>query len=94
MLCLDINECDDGRNGGCVENSQCLNTMGSFTCGECIEGFVGNQTFGCHPHPGMCPDGTVCDGNADCELRRGLSQYQCRSVTVGEKPLSVATAFQ
>lgn len=26
----------------------------------------------------MCPDGSVCDGNADCELRRGLSQYQCR----------------
>lgn len=78
QLCLDINECDDGRNGGCVENSQCMNTMGSFVCGECIEGFIGNQTYGCHPHPGMCPDGTLCDGNADCELRRGLSRYQCR----------------
>ncbi|KAF8764313.1 Thrombospondin-4 like protein [Argiope bruennichi] len=78
QLCLDINECDNGQNGGCVENSQCINVMGSFKCGECIEGFVGNQTHGCHPHPGMCPDGTICDGNAECELRRGLSKYQCR----------------
>lgn len=78
QLCLDLNECDDGRNGGCTENSQCINTMGSYTCGECIEGFIGNQSFGCHPHPGMCPDGSLCDGNADCELRRGLSEYICR----------------
>lgn len=24
--CVDINECNDGRNGGCVPNSQCINT--------------------------------------------------------------------
>lgn len=24
--CTDINECDDGNNGGCVPNSQCINT--------------------------------------------------------------------
>lgn len=77
-LCLDINECDNGRNGRCVENSQCVNTQGSFICGECIEGFIGNQTVGCHPHPGTCPDGTICDGNANCELRRGFGRYQCR----------------
>lgn len=76
--CHDVNECDDGRNGGCVENSQCINTQGSFVCSECIEGFVGNQTVGCHPHPGTCPDGTVCDGNAECVIRRGYSRYQCR----------------
>ncbi|CAG2167865.1 unnamed protein product [Oppiella nova] len=78
QLCLDVNECDDGRNGGCVENSQCINTQGSYVCGECIEGFVGNQTAGCHPHPGTCPDGTICDGNAECVIRRGYSRYQCR----------------
>ncbi|XP_023227944.1 cartilage oligomeric matrix protein-like [Centruroides sculpturatus] len=78
QLCLDINECDEGRNGGCVENSQCVNTVGSFICGECIEGFVGNQTFGCHPHPGTCPDGTICDGHAECERRRGQYRYHCK----------------
>lgn len=24
--CYDINECNDGRNGGCASNSQCVNT--------------------------------------------------------------------
>jgi len=24
--CYDINECLDGRNGGCVDNSECVNT--------------------------------------------------------------------
>ena len=24
--CFDINECDDGKNGGCVRHSQCVNT--------------------------------------------------------------------
>ncbi|XP_076356143.1 cartilage oligomeric matrix protein-like [Tachypleus tridentatus] len=78
QLCLDVNECDDGKNGGCVENSQCINTEGSFTCGVCIEGFIGNQTIGCSPNPGTCPDGSVCDGNADCELLRGQTTYQCK----------------
>lgn len=78
QVCRDINECDTLPNGGCAENSQCINTPGSYSCGECIEGFVGNQTSGCHPHPGLCPDGTICDGNAECFIRRGFSRYQCR----------------
>ncbi|RWS08915.1 cartilage oligomeric matrix protein-like protein [Dinothrombium tinctorium] len=78
QICIDINECDEKRNGGCVENSQCVNRPGSFMCGECIEGFVGNQTVGCHRRPGSCPDGTVCDGNAECFLRRGYVQYSCK----------------
>lgn len=24
--CYDINECEDGNNGGCVQNSECVNT--------------------------------------------------------------------
>ncbi|XP_022257028.1 cartilage oligomeric matrix protein-like isoform X2 [Limulus polyphemus] len=76
--CLDINECEDGNNGGCVEHSLCINTEGSFTCGECVDGFIGNQTSGCVSHPGRCPDGTTCDWNAVCELQRGLNSYSCR----------------
>lgn len=77
-MCRDVNECDSTRNGGCVENSLCINTLGSFLCGECNEGFIGNQSVGCRPHPGTCPDGTICDGNAECFTRRGFARYQCR----------------
>lgn len=47
QICLDINECENGRNGGCVANSICTNTMGSFRCGPCKSGFVGDQIKGC-----------------------------------------------
>ncbi|XP_014256700.1 cartilage oligomeric matrix protein [Cimex lectularius] len=75
--CYDINECDDGRNGGCTQNSICQNTEGSFTCGPCLSGFVGNQTHGCRSMPGLCPDGTHCDPNAQC-YRIGLDRYGCK----------------
>ncbi|XP_035702545.1 cartilage oligomeric matrix protein isoform X2 [Folsomia candida] len=76
--CQDIDECERG-NGGCAENSRCINTDGSFYCGECIHGFFGNQTFGCHNRiAGMCPDGSFCDDNSDCVRLPGLNYYVCR----------------
>ena len=75
--CDDINECN-AQNGGCVSNSLCLNTPGSFNCGECIPGYVGNQRQGCSNRPGICPDGTVCDENAECLKPQGLTYYICK----------------
>ncbi|XP_053597826.1 cartilage oligomeric matrix protein isoform X2 [Microplitis demolitor] len=78
QICQDINECDDGRNGGCVPNSECINTKGSFRCGSCRIGFVGNQTVGCRPAHNICPDRiTVCDENADC-ICIAVNQYTCQ----------------
>ncbi|XP_014275150.3 cartilage oligomeric matrix protein [Halyomorpha halys] len=75
--CYDIDECADGRNGGCVPNSICHNTEGSYTCGNCKNGFVGNQTVGCHSSPGLCPDGTRCDQNSEC-IRTSYDRYTCK----------------
>ncbi|CAD6234250.1 GSCOCG00007686001-RA-CDS [Cotesia congregata] len=78
QICQDINECDDGRNGGCVPNSECINTQGSFKCGLCRAGFFGNQTVGCRPARNICPDRiTVCDDNADC-ICIAVNQYICQ----------------
>ncbi|XP_065572025.1 cartilage oligomeric matrix protein-like isoform X2 [Artemia franciscana] len=75
--CLDVDECSI-LNGGCVENSICTNTEGSYICGSCKEGFFGNQTYGCHDAPGICPDLTRCDINAECELPIGQFKYYCK----------------
>ncbi|KAK0074870.1 hypothetical protein PV325_007692 [Microctonus aethiopoides] len=78
QICQDINECEDGRNGGCVENSECLNTEGSYRCGHCKPGFAGDQTVGCRPAHNICPDRlTVCDKNADC-VCIAVNQYNCQ----------------
>ncbi|XP_071118349.1 cartilage oligomeric matrix protein-like [Haliotis cracherodii] len=78
QVCTDINECEDG-NGGCVPNSVCVNTPGSRVCGECLPGFIGNQTVGCREGGLLCPDGsTRCHGNAKCVRRPGQEGYFCQ----------------
>nr|XP_006641876.1 PREDICTED: thrombospondin-3-like [Lepisosteus oculatus] len=68
--CADIDECGEGSNA-CVPNSVCANTVGSFRCGQCKLGFVGNQTAGCFPRK-SCSTLTFnpCDVNAHCLMER------------------------
>ncbi|GLD68725.1 thrombospondin-3a [Lates japonicus] len=40
--CVDIDECVD-LPGACVSNSVCINTVGSYKCGGCKPGFLGNR---------------------------------------------------
>jgi len=37
----DINECSY-NNGNCESNSNCVNTLGSYTC-QCVAGWTGNE---------------------------------------------------
>ncbi|XP_069605884.1 thrombospondin-4 [Ranitomeya imitator] len=74
QICLDINECENGgRNGGCVANSICTNTMGSFRCGPCKEGFVGDQSKGCNAERKTCWNRGQypCHANAQCIEEKG-----------------------
>lgn len=81
QICQDIDECQDGRNGGCVTNSYCINTAGSYTCGDCVDGYQGNQTVGCHEKSMstvICPDGCICHQDAYCVKRKGMIKYECQ----------------
>ncbi|XP_074158958.1 cartilage oligomeric matrix protein isoform X3 [Sminthopsis crassicaudata] len=72
QVCTDINECETGQHN-CVPNSMCTNTRGSFQCGPCKPGFVGDQASGCRRrNQRICPNGepSPCHENADCILER------------------------
>ena len=46
--CADVNECEDGRNGGCAQT--CTNLVGNFEC-ACSDGYT------------LSEDGLDCLGN-------------------------------
>uniref|UniRef100_A0AAR2KQY1 Cartilage oligomeric matrix protein n=1 Tax=Pygocentrus nattereri TaxID=42514 RepID=A0AAR2KQY1_PYGNA len=81
QFCKDINECEIS-NGGCVENSICQNTAGSFRCGPCKpERACGNG------QPNPCHASAECvvhrDGNIECAVRRrnkSILQDNCLTV--------------
>ncbi|KYM95724.1 Thrombospondin-4 [Cyphomyrmex costatus] len=77
QICQDINECET-NNGGCDLYSECINTEGSYRCGACRSGYVGNQTTGCHIQEDVCPDLiTVCDVNAYC-IAMYANDFTCK----------------
>uniref|UniRef100_A0AAX7SWW7 Cartilage oligomeric matrix protein n=1 Tax=Astatotilapia calliptera TaxID=8154 RepID=A0AAX7SWW7_ASTCA len=79
QVCRDINECDGPNNGGCVANSVCLNTPGSFRCGPCKTGYTGDQQQGCKPER-ACGNGqpNPCHASAECIVHReGTIECQC-----------------
>ncbi|XP_069009453.1 cartilage oligomeric matrix protein [Embiotoca jacksoni] len=79
QVCKDINECEDPNNRGCVENSVCMNTPGSFRCGPCKTGYIGDQRQGCKPER-ACGNGqpNPCHASADCIVHReGTIECQC-----------------
>ncbi|KAK3096942.1 hypothetical protein FSP39_005000 [Pinctada imbricata] len=78
QVCKDVDECMNGDNGGCVEHSSCINTVGSFRCGECADGYTGNQTVGCRKLGTLCADGTECSSSARCVILPGMDAFGCQ----------------
>ncbi|KAG4072453.1 hypothetical protein HA402_004385 [Bradysia odoriphaga] len=76
QVCHDINECENGH-AQCGHNSICVNTEGSYHC-SCRQGFNRDSSSSyCQPMEGVCPDGTVCDRNAECKHAGGY-RFKCK----------------
>ncbi|XP_077431179.1 thrombospondin-3a isoform X2 [Vanacampus margaritifer] len=76
--CVDVDECVALPNA-CVPNSLCTNTQGSFGCGGCKAGYLGNQSVGCFPSD-SCATLTFdpCDAHAHCNMdRNGVPSCTC-----------------
>ncbi|CAL8252666.1 unnamed protein product [Merluccius merluccius] len=79
QVCRDIDECENPKNAGCVEDSLCMNTPGSYRCGSCKKGYIGDQKRGCRPER-ACGNGqpNPCHASAECiVLRDGKIECQC-----------------
>ena len=46
-MCEDINECTLNPNTSCHELRECINTLGSYECGPCADGYVDDGETGC-----------------------------------------------
>ncbi|XP_062888258.1 cartilage oligomeric matrix protein [Mobula hypostoma] len=77
QVCTDINECDNGHNGGCDPNAICTNTPGSFQCGPCKAGYIKNEAGGCRPER-TCSNGAPnpCHRDAQCVVTQNR-QISC-----------------
>ena len=51
---VDINECEAGLDD--CENSECMNTAGSFNCGPCYPGFTGERTCSKSSQTDVCTE--------------------------------------
>ncbi|XP_065187100.1 uncharacterized protein LOC135817787 [Sycon ciliatum] len=83
QVCNDIDECIVS-NGGCDLHSVCHNIDGSFYCGPCPSGYVGNGDDGC-TYVDPCAAGVhSCDSNAVCRVLYGdRSICQCNFGYIG-----------
>ncbi|XP_033751294.1 LOW QUALITY PROTEIN: uncharacterized protein LOC117335429 [Pecten maximus] len=74
--CVDVDECLI-NNGGCNGNAFCYNTVGSYYCGPCKTGYLGDSVSGCRLAD-YCAAGThLCNSNADCHYT-GPAEYRCQ----------------
>ncbi len=78
--CLDIDECVVG-NGGCDPLAGCENTQGSFTCGDCPEGYTGGGSTGCIDVDECLIDQGGCDPLTTCSNNTG--SFACSACPAG-----------
>ncbi|XP_022097497.1 thrombospondin-1-like [Acanthaster planci] len=75
QVCEDIDECAID-NGGCDASAGCENTAGSYSCGFCPPGYLGNGKIGCSPGDYCLLGQDNCHENATC-ITTGAGTFVC-----------------
>lgn len=77
QVCTDNDECSSGEIT-CAEFSRCINTVGSYECGPCVQGYEEGQRNEC-VKVRQCPDGgpSPCSSHAECFVANTDQKYAC-----------------
>ncbi|XP_017863563.1 PREDICTED: cubilin homolog [Drosophila arizonae] len=77
--CRDLNECEDGNNGGCSQRPlvNCINTEGSYRCGRCPPGWTGDGRVCSEAKSNSCNGESICHPRAECEYISGTVVCSC-----------------
>ncbi|XP_064635829.1 uncharacterized protein LOC135493010 [Lineus longissimus] len=75
QYCHDVDECAT-NNGGCDPNAICHNTIGSYRCGLCRDGYAGSSLHGCIDGDFCKTKRYSCHQEALC-VYTGPGQYRC-----------------
>lgn len=76
QICQDVNECESGE-ALCDPNAYCHNSLGSYTCGKCKPGFVGDGYRGCILGDYCAIGKHDCHSNATC-IPLGTEKFHCK----------------
>eukprot|EP00112_Aurelia_sp_Birch-Aquarium-sp1_P017304 Seg3995.1 transcript_id=Seg3995.1/GoldUCD/mRNA.D3Y31 product=Thrombospondin-4 protein_id=Seg3995.1/GoldUCD/D3Y31 len=72
QVCKDIDECKEGKDN-CDKLAKCINTEGSYKCGECKTGYAKNAI-------GKCRRIKMCSGNAGSKSNPCSVYAKCTAV--------------
>uniref|UniRef100_A0A7M5WYM7 Uncharacterized protein n=1 Tax=Clytia hemisphaerica TaxID=252671 RepID=A0A7M5WYM7_9CNID len=76
QFCRDINECENPELHSCDPNAECINTLGSYRCGKCKPGYVGDGYLGCKSGDYCATGQHNCHINATC-IPLGSRKFTC-----------------
>jgi cysteine-rich repeat protein len=83
--CTDIDECATNR-GGCDPQAPCVNAPGSFSCGACPPGYLGDGTTGCAAATTIATN-NVCA----CAIKTDATLLCWGTNAYGQKPIFAGT---
>ncbi|CAB3985902.1 cartilage oligomeric matrix -like isoform X1 [Paramuricea clavata] len=77
QVCTDIDECLNSNP--CASFSKCMNTIGSYKCGACQEGYYGNPYVKCKGvrYCSGAAETNPCDKNAMCISKHHGRSFEC-----------------
>ncbi|KAK3597613.1 hypothetical protein CHS0354_030160 [Potamilus streckersoni] len=83
QVCKDIDECTT-NNGGCDINMNCVNTIGSYNCSYCKEGYMGNAVVGCYLADFCVSGAHDCKNSSKCVyIAPGVFTCECKDGYTG-----------